>query len=168
MPKPESQKMNFAPNCSCRGLLAVPFALPKLDRFEMSWPGVPRMTVLNRLNASARNSMRRSSPQNGNWRKSEVSRFQNEGDRNASRPLLPKVYWAGGAKALVLKMQSTLPTELPFGHDPLCGSPTRLALSYWAQETLPVLARSLAPKYTLKGTPDRAVKMLLSCQFPRT
>src|SRR3984893_2940177 len=105
--------MIFAPNCNCRGLLAVPlltavFALPKVDAFEMSLPGVPRMTVLNMLKASARNSMRRPSPQNGNWRKMDVSRFQNEGERNASRPLLPKVYWAGAAKALVLKTQSTL------------------------------------------------------------
>src|SRR5229473_3795645 len=145
VPKPESQKMIFAPNCSWRGLLAVLFALPKLDKFEMSLPGVPRITVLNRLKASARNSMRRPSPQNGNWRKIEVSRFQNEGERNASRPLFPKVNWAGTAKALVLKTQLTLPTGLPFGHDPLFGSPTRLARSYCAQETLPVFARSLAP-----------------------
>src|ERR1700730_9506536 len=159
--------MIFAPNCNCRALLAVLFDLPKLPLFEMSLPGVPRITVLNRLKASARNSMRRPSPQNGNWRKTDVSRFQNEGERNASRPLLPKVYWAGAAKALVLKTQSTLPTALPFGQDPVCGSPTRLALSYCAHETLPVFARSLAPQYTLKGTPDRAVKILLSCQFPR-
>src|ERR1700740_2315106 len=143
--KPRSQKMIFAPNCNCRGLLAVPVALPKLDRFEMSLPGVPRMTVLNTLKASARNSRRRPSPQNGNWRKIDVARFQDDGDRNASRPLLPKVNWAGTAKALVLKIQSTLPTGLPFGHDPLCGSPTRLALSYCAHETLPVFAKSLAP-----------------------
>ena len=66
VPKPESQKMIFAPNCNWRELLAVLFALPKLDRFEMSLPGVPRITVLNMLKASARNSMRRPSPQNGN------------------------------------------------------------------------------------------------------
>ena len=84
--------MIFAPNCNWRELLAVLFALPKLDRFEMSLPGVPRITVLNMLKASARNSMRRPSPQNGNWRKIEVSRFQNLGERNASRPLFPKVY----------------------------------------------------------------------------
>jgi hypothetical protein len=41
VPKPEPQKMTFAPNCNWRGLLAVLFALPKLDRFEMSLPGVP-------------------------------------------------------------------------------------------------------------------------------
>src|SRR6267143_1910998 len=136
VPKTGSQKMIFAPNCNCRGLLAVLFDLPKLDAFEMSLPGVPRMTLLNMLKASARNSMRRPSPQNGNCRKIDVSRFQYDGDRNASRPLL--------------------------------GSPTRLALSYCAHATLPVFAKSLAPQYTLKGTPDRAVKILLSCQFPRT
>src|SRR5437660_12759284 len=103
--------MILAPNCNCRELLAVLFALPKLDRFEMSLPGVPRITVLNMLKASARNSMRRPSPQNGNWRKIEVSRFQNDGERNASRPLSPKVNWAGAAKALVLKMQLTLRSE---------------------------------------------------------
>src|SRR6266403_649268 len=118
--------------------------VPKPDKFEMSLPGLPKITVLNMLKASARNSMRRPSPQNGNWRKIDASRFQNEGERNASRPLFPKVNWAGTAKALVLKMQLTLPTGLPFGHDPLCGSPTRLARSYCAQETFPVLARSLA------------------------
>src|SRR2546430_8262896 len=57
VPKPDSQKMIFAPNCNCRGLLAVLFALPKLDAFEMSLPGVPRITVLNRLKDSARNSL---------------------------------------------------------------------------------------------------------------
>src|SRR4030088_1209566 len=138
--------MIFAPNCNCRGLLAVPtppfaltcvLTLPKAG-FVMSVVGGPRITVLNMLKASARSSMRRPSPQNGNWRKIDVSRFQNEGDRNASRPLFPKVYWAGTAKALVLKMQLTLPTRLPFGQDPLLGSPTRFALSYCAHETLPV------------------------------
>jgi hypothetical protein len=39
--KAESQNMILAPNCNWRGLLAVLFALPKLDRFEMSLPGVP-------------------------------------------------------------------------------------------------------------------------------
>src|SRR6266478_3509681 len=150
VPKPESQKMIFAPNCSWRGLLAVLFALPKLDRFEMSLPGVPRITVLNILKASARNSMRRPSPQNGNWRKIEVSRFQNLGERNASRPLFPKVNIAGVAKAVILNTQLTLPTgpagmSFLAGHDPLFGSPTRLARSYCAQETLPVFAKSLAP-----------------------
>src|SRR5258708_25362184 len=99
--------------------------------------GVPRITVLNRLKASARNSMRRPSPQNGNWRKIDASRFQNDGERNASRPLFPKVNWAGTAKALGLKMQLMLPTELPFGHDPLCGQTTRFALSYCCHETFP-------------------------------
>src|ERR1700737_1907885 len=113
----------------------------------MSLFGVPRMTVLNMLKASARNSMRRPSPQNGNWRKIDVSRFQNEGDRNASRPLFPKVYWAGTAKALMLKTQLTLPTGLAgvpsglAGHDPLLGLPTRWALSYCAHETLPMPAQ---------------------------
>ena len=41
VPKTESQKMILAPNCNCRGLFAVLFALPNLDRFEMSLPGVP-------------------------------------------------------------------------------------------------------------------------------
>src|ERR1700730_8588129 len=151
--------MIFAPNCSCRGLLAVPTPPPALTDvltlpnagFVMSLVGGPRMTVLKMLNASARNSIRRCSPQNGNCRKIDVSRFQNEGDRNASRPLFPKVNWAGTAKALMLKTQLTLPTGpagVPSslaGHDPLLGLPTRLALSYCAQETLPVPAQSLAP-----------------------
>jgi hypothetical protein len=41
IPDSGGQKIIFAPNCNCRELLAVLLALPKLDKFEMSLPGVP-------------------------------------------------------------------------------------------------------------------------------
>jgi hypothetical protein len=59
--------------------------------------------------------------------------------------------WAGTAKALALEMQLTLLAGLPFGHDPLFGSPTRLARSYCAQETdlLPLeISRMAALSYS--------------------
>src|SRR5437764_10755153 len=71
-----AQKINLNPNCSTRAELAVLVTLPKPLLLLTSLPGEPKMTVLKRLNASARNSSFRPSPDIGNPRKSERSKFQ--------------------------------------------------------------------------------------------
>ena len=101
------QKMNLNPNCMTRALLALALdvTVPKLLELLTSAFGEPKITVLNRLKASARNSTFRASPQSGNPRKTEKSTFQYRCAWKGSGRRLPNVPKAGTAKALALNQQ---------------------------------------------------------------
>src|ERR1700742_4313693 len=86
-----NQKITFAPSCNSREVLKVLLTVPKALPLFKSLLGVPSTGWLKRLKASARNSMRRPSPQNGNCRKTDVSRFQADCCRNELREAVPKV-----------------------------------------------------------------------------
>src|ERR1700692_3763869 len=85
--KLEDQKITFAPSCNSREVLPVKVLLtvPKAFPLFRSLFGVPSTGWLKMLNASPRNSMRRPSPQKGNCRKTEASRFQYGAWRNEFR-----------------------------------------------------------------------------------
>src|SRR5215469_442788 len=121
--------------------IAVSVTLPKPPVLLTSLPGAAQITVLNRLNASARNSSFRPSPAIGKARNMEKSRFQYRCALNGSGRRLPKVP-NGAWNALVLIQQVWVWTWAPSGQLPELGSPTRLACSYPAQPTFPVLAGS--------------------------
>jgi len=149
MPKPDAQEDDLRPNCNCRGAVGGFRSLCQmLELFEISRPGVPRMDVLKYVECLGRNSSRRVSPRTGIGERAMCPGSQTRRSECIS-PTIAQRELAGG-KGLVLKCSRHSDGTAVWTTTLYAGSPTRLALSYCAHETLPVLARSLAPKYTLK------------------
>src|SRR2546425_12707309 len=119
--------MNLSPNCSTRAAFAfaLDVTVPKLLALLTSLFGVPKITVLKRLNASARNSSFRPSPQSGNPRNTEKSTFQYLCAWKGSGRRFPNVPLGGVPNALGLNQQVCVCTFAPLGQVPELGSPTR-------------------------------------------
>src|SRR5262245_50618167 len=147
------QKSTFNPACTCLlGRATLPIT-PKLE-FPSVTPGCPSCGVLNRLNASARNSiltLSRFGHRNNRCKDASVETVP--GPVRMLRPALPCTYWTGNTKADVSNQRFT---------DGRSGLPLAIRLG---QFTFPVLALSKL-RFSVNGTPLAMVVIAVRLKPP--